>query len=73
MAGLRFIVWLWGFRGFVFRTMQPSSLYFHRKISVIPRGSIYTTIMELGPQNHNRDGLSVPNSIMAVYMEPLGL
>ena len=23
----------------------------------LPRGSIYTTIMELGPQNHNRDGL----------------
>ena len=22
-----------------------------------PRGSIYTTIMELGPQNHNGDGL----------------
>ena len=37
-----------------------------------PRGSIYTTIMELGPQNHNRDGLSVPNSVMAVYMDPLG-
>ena len=26
--------------------------------------------MELGPQNHDRDGLSVPNSIMAVYMDP---
>ena len=28
--------------------------------------------MELGPQNHNRDGLLVPNSIMVVYMDPLG-
>ena len=29
-------------------------------------------ILELGPQNHNRDGLLVPNSIMVVYMDPLG-
>ena len=28
---------------------------------------MYTTIMELGPQN-NRDGLSVPNSIVVVYV-----
>ena len=26
----------------------------------LPRGSVYTTIMELGPQNHNKYGLSVP-------------
>ena len=38
-----------------------------------PRGSIYTTIMELGPQNHNGDGLLGPNSIMVVYMDPLGM
>ena len=37
-----------------------------------PRGSVYNTIMELGPQNHNKDGLLGPNSIMVVYMEPLG-
>ena len=37
-----------------------------------PRGSIYTAIMELGPQNHNGDGLLGPNSIIVVYMEPLG-
>ena len=37
-----------------------------------PRGSIYTTIMELGPQNHNGDGLLGPNSITVVYMDPLG-
>ena len=36
-----------------------------------PRGSIYTTIMELGPQNHNEDGLLGPNSIIVVYMDPL--
>ena len=29
--------------------------------------------MELGPQNHNGDGLSGANSIMVVYMDPLGL
>ena len=28
--------------------------------------------MELGHQNHNRDGLLGPNSIMVVYMDPLG-
>ena len=38
----------------------------------LPRGSIYTTIMELGPQNHNGDGLLGPNSIIVVYMDPLG-
>ena len=29
--------------------------------------------MELGPQNHTGDGLLGANSIMAVYMDPLGL
>ena len=38
-----------------------------------PRGSIYTTIMELGPKNHNGEGLLGPNSIIVVYMDPLGL
>ena len=28
--------------------------------------------MELGPQNHSGDGLLGPNSIMVVYMDPLG-
>ena len=31
-----------------------------------PRRSMYTTIMELGPQNHNGDGLLGPNSIMVL-------
>ena len=38
----------------------------------IPRGSIYTTIMELDPQSHDRNGLLGPNSILVVYMDPLG-
>ena len=38
-----------------------------------PRGSIYTAIMELGPQNHNGDGLLGANSIIVVYMDPLGM
>ena len=37
-----------------------------------PRGSTYTTIMGLGPQNHNGDGLLGPSSIIVVYMDPLG-
>ena len=28
--------------------------------------------MELGPQNHNGDGLLGPNSIVVVKMDPLG-
>ena len=32
--------------------------------ATLPRGSIYTTIMELGPQNHNGDGL--------LGLDPLG-
>ena len=42
------------------------------KAPILPRGSIHTTIMELGPQNHNGDGLLGPNSIIVVYMDPLG-
>ena len=29
--------------------------------------------MELGPQNHNGDGLFGPNSIIVVYVDPLGM
>ena len=43
-----------------------------RKSANYPRGSIYTAMMELGPQNHNRDGLLGPKSITVVYMDPLG-
>ena len=28
--------------------------------------------MELGPQNHSGDGLLGPNSIIVVYVDPLG-
>ena len=28
--------------------------------------------MELGPQNHDKDGLLGPNSIIVVHMDPLG-
>ena len=43
-----------------------------RNSDLLPRGSIYTTIMELGPQNHNGDGLLGANSIIVVDMDPLG-
>ena len=29
-----------------------------------------TTIMELSPQNHNKNGLLGPNSIIVAYMDP---
>ena len=35
------------------------------------RGFVYTTIMELGSQNHNGDGLPGPNSTMVV--DPLSI
>ena len=40
-----------------------------------PRVSIYiyTAMMELGPQNHNKDSLVGPNSIIVENMEPLGM
>ena len=41
-------------------------------MATLPRGSIYTTTMELGSQNHKGDGLLGPNSITVVYMDPLG-
>ena len=34
---------------------------------------MYITIMELGPQTQNRYGLLGPDSIMVVYMKPLGI
>ena len=40
--------------------------------TILPRGSIYTAIMELGHQNHTGDGLLGLNSILVVYMDPLG-
>ena len=43
-----------------------------RCFSAQPRGSRYTTIMELGHQNHNTHGFLGPNSIIVVYMDPLG-
>ena len=61
-----------------FKTLAPQAYSFGLKpqssvLQPYPRGSIYTTIMELGPQNQNRDGLLVPDSIMVVYMDPLGI
>ena len=37
-----------------------------------PYTLLITTIMELGPQSHYGDGLLGPNSIIVVYMDPLG-
>ena len=51
---------------------MASILHTLRLYDAFARGSIYTTIMELGPQNHNGDGLLGPRSITVVYMDPLG-
>ena len=48
---------------------RPLSL---KPYTPLPRGYIYTTIMELGSKSQNRYGFWGPNSIMVVYMNPLG-
>ena len=59
-----------GFRGLWFRALGFRALL-TLVLSYIepsnPRGSIHTTIRELGPQNHNGDGLFGPNSMIVVY------
>ena len=50
------------------RKQQPFLRAYERK----PRGSIYTTIMELGPKRPSLSWLWGPNSIIVVYMDPLG-
>ena len=57
----------------VARVTRLSSASLERTSASYPRGSIYTPIMELGSQNHSRDGLLGPNSIIVVYMDPLGM
>ena len=41
-------------------------------IARVPRGSIYTTIRELAPKYHTIEGIMGPNSLMDVYVDPLG-
>ena len=38
-----------------------------------PRGSIYTTIMELGPKRPSLLWFWDPNSIIGVFMDPFGI
>ena len=42
------------------------------RIYYVPRGSIYTSIMELGPKRPSLLWFWDPNSIIGVYMDPLG-
>ena len=39
----------------------------------VQEGPKNITIMELGPKNHNEDGLLGLNPILVVYMDPLGV
>ena len=41
-------------------------------LSFCPRSSVQATFIELGPQNHDKDGLLGPHSIMVVYMDLSG-
>ena len=50
---------------------RPSVLQSGLRV-VFPRGSIYTTIMELGTERPSLLWLWGPNSMMVVYMDPLG-
>ena len=57
----------------VFMWLLTASMHFYTVYCfLMPRRSIHTTIMELGPPNHNGDGLLGPNSMIVVYMDPLG-
>ena len=51
---------------------QMFTIFGRSRKDAYPKGSRYSTIMELGPQSLNKDGLLGPNPIMVVYMEPLG-
>ena len=53
--------------------LKNELIYKYAFKQVNPRGSIYTTIMELGLQNHDGDALLGPNSIIVVYIDPLGM
>ena len=44
----------------------------NRFLTPKPRGSIYTTIMELAPKRPSPLWFWGPNSIIGVYMDPLG-
>ena len=52
---------------------QPSGAIALGRKFYIPRGSIYTTIRELGLKYHTIEGIMGPNSLMVVYVDPLGL
>ena len=52
--------------------LEPLEVFGCYDLLSVPRGSIYTSIMELGPRNHSGDGLLGPNAIIVVYMDPLG-
>ena len=43
-----------------------------RRLDDLPRGSIYTTIMELGPKRPSPLWFWGPNPIIVVYVDPLG-
>ena len=46
--------------------------YWQFNSDIEPRGSIYGTIMELGPKRPSRLWFWDPNSIVGVFMDPLG-
>ena len=43
-----------------------------RPVKEYPRGSIYTSIMELGPERPSLLWFWDPTSIMGVFMDPVG-
>ena len=65
VQGFRVRVWGLGFRvwGLGFRVWG---------LGFIPRGSIYTTIMELAPERPSPLWFWGPNSRIVEYMDPLG-
>ena len=60
-----------GVRGSELQEFWALSLAIFRAWRLIPRGSIYTTIMELGPKRPFILWFLGPNSIIVVYIVPL--
>ena len=57
---------------FMLKVVRSCKLGFGSFLGLQPRGSIFATIMELGPKNHNGDGFLGLDSIVVMYMDPLG-
>ena len=69
---IRLYVYVFCVRACTCKCSMVTLMFMHVCMHIQPRGSIYTTIMELGPKRPSPLWFWGPNSIMVVYMGPLG-